>query len=173
MNCRWEIHEDRWLRDFRGQDLPVDYVVLNLDREGARDWLEESRERVELIGRCPGPATPAALDRALELDVDFFCAAPDTPALDARRLPLRLVVDQDLGPGHAVPELLGAAWARRLHGWSESDADQLTALARRERIFLAGAGALPSREFLRQVEPFACAIGDLVTATQFRDFLAG
>jgi hypothetical protein len=153
MSQRVEVTEDQWVAGLR----EVDYVVLDLGTEQARPWLDDARENVELIGRCAGPADQSLLDRALELDVDFLALASVAADFDARRLPLRLIVEQQIAAVGDSPDLFGAAWARRISGWGPADRDTLASLARRERIFLAEVRSLPERAWLDVVAPFAVA----------------
>jgi hypothetical protein len=153
MNLRIEVTEQQWVAGLRD----ADYVVLDLGDTGPRPWLSEAVREVELVGRAPGPADAALLEFALELDVDFLALTTVSDGFDARRLPIRLVVEQDFPEVEEAPELLGAAWARRIDGWAEGDRDALAELARRERIFLAPGGGLPDDTWLAAVVPFAIA----------------
>lgn len=156
MNIRWEVSESDWLTSFANlDDPPVDYVRLDLGDPSARPWLEEARERIELIGWSGEAGTGLALERALDLDVDFLCFGAGPGELDLRRLPLRLMLEEDLVAADRAPSHFGAAWARRIRDWSTADAPQLSASARRERIFLMATAQLPPADLLAEVQPFA------------------
>ncbi len=171
MSIRWEVSEKAWLEQFSAtRDLAVDYLLLDLDRQVERPWLDEARERVELIGYCANAAGADSLERALELDVDFFCMGADGGGLDAKRLPLRLIIEQQL-EADAI-QSAGAAWARRLHGWEAADRAGLGRLARAGRVFLAGHDRLPDASILQQIGPFAVAVPDRVTAGELARYIA-
>lgn len=153
MSIRIEVTEEQWVGGLRA----ADYVVVDLAAERARPWLAEAVDRVELIGRFAGPADQAVLDHALALDVDFLSIAGVADGFDARRLPLRLLVEQAMAQVGDSPDLFGAAWARRITGWGPGDQEALTALARRERIFLSAPAVLPEDRWLASVAPFAVA----------------
>ena len=153
MSIRVEVTEQQWVDGLR----EADYVVLDLALERPRPWLEEAIDQVELIGRVGGPADQEMLDRALGLDVDFVSLGRVAEGFDARRLPLRLVVEQRMAEVGESPDLFGAAWARRITGWGAGDLEALAALARRERIFLSAPDDLPEDAWLQSVAPFAIA----------------
>ena len=154
MSIRLEVTEEQWLAGLR----QADYVVLDLGLDQPRPWLEEAVQHAELIGRCTDPADQELLDRALELDVDFLSIAAVAENFDARRLPLRLIVEQQMGEAARSPDLFGAAWARRISAWGPEDREALEALARRERIFLGAPHTLPETDWLELVAPFALAV---------------
>ena len=134
MTPRWEVSESTWLRSFSDQEKPViDYLVLELGSSEPRPWLDAARESVELIGRIEGVLSQAVIARALQLDVDFLCLVGDQEAVESKRLPLRLLVEESVERAFEHPALLGAAWARRIRGWEGEDPARLTQLARRER----------------------------------------
>ena len=154
MKVRWEVTEQQWVETFSGSSM-IDYLVLDLEIQIDRPWLEEARTEVELIGRAPGAIDSAMLDRALELDVDFLCLSAAGEGIDPKRLPLRLIVEEQLG---APPALVGAAWARRILGWEGANTDTLGELARGERIFLAPPAHFPSAQLLASAGPFAAGV---------------
>jgi hypothetical protein len=158
MNLRWEVTEADWVDAFlHAAAGSVDYVRIDLEKHAVRPWLDDARATVELVGSCQSEATVPVLERALELDVDFLCLGAGPGELDPRRLPLRLMVEQALDHAPNGPDLAGAVWARRVRGWEEADPARLERLARRERLVLVAARALPSRELLERVQPFAVA----------------
>lgn len=159
MNLRWEVSEEQWVEQFADLDESlVHYVRLDLADPAGRPWLDAARDRVEIIGRCPAPATAADLDRALELDVDFLCLGSGPGELDVRRLPLRLMVEDPDPTALDSPLHFGAAWARRLRDFERAATDRLAHAARRERLFLLCADSLPGVDLLERVEPFAVAV---------------
>jgi len=171
MRVRWEVSEKAWLEQFSAaRDLAVDYLLLDLDQRVERPWLDEARERVELIGYCATAASTDTLERALELDVDFFCMSADGGELDTRRLPLRLIIEQQHEADASQPA--GAAWARRLRGWEAADRAGLESQARAGRVFLAGHERLPEASILQQIGPFAVAVPDRVTAEELARYIA-
>lgn len=153
MNVRVEVTEDQWITGL----VEADFLVLDLGRDLPRPWLEEARDRVELIGLVPGPADEALLERALDLDVDFLALSSTAPGFDARRLPLRLMVEQPMAGIGETPELFGAAWARRVRDWTVGDEERITSLARQERVFLGVTDTWPDDEWFERVAPFAVA----------------
>lgn len=153
MSIRVEVTEEQWVGGLR----EADYVVLDLTVDVPRPWLEEAVDEVELIGRVHGRADQAMLERALELDVDFLSLGEAAEGFDARRLPLRLMVERHMAEVGESPDLFGAAWARRIGGWGQGDREALAGLARRERIFLSAPDELPPAEWLQSVAPFAIA----------------
>ena len=159
MSPRWEVSESTWLASFSELEHPaVDYVVLELGDTRPRPWLEAARASTELIGRIEGVATPSLLEQALELDLDFLCLVGDQPALDPKRLPLRLIVENPADRKLDQTALFGAAWARRVRGWSAEDPARLAELARRERIFLAATNEMPDPRIVAAITPFAIAL---------------
>lgn len=169
MNMRWEVTEEVWLETFADEADPgVDYVLVDLGRDLDRAWLADARERVELVGWSATAATEELLERALSLDVDFFCAVAAGAGLDWKRLPLRLIVEERVVDDRLPADLVGAAWARRIHGWEGLRPERLAHLARRERIILAGAQHLPDAAFLAQTAPFAVSVPRGVSAAELR-----
>jgi hypothetical protein len=164
MTPRWELSESTWIRSFSDQESPaIDYLVLELGNSEPRPWLDAARESVELIGRIEGVPDSAVIEHALQLDVDFLCLAGDQEAVDSRRLPLRLLVEDSVERAFEHPALFGAAWARRIHGWEGEDPARLTELARRERIFLTATEAMPDPGIVAAIEPFAIALPEGVS----------
>jgi hypothetical protein len=156
MNIRIEVTEEQWLGGLR----EADYLILDLDQAHDRPWMHEARERLELIGRVGDTLDEELLGRALEIDVDFVAAPSLSEALDARRMPLRLILEQAMPGAGEDLALVGTAWARRIHGWSGEDLDRLAGMARAERLILGEPAAWPDTDWAGRVAPFAVAAAD-------------
>jgi hypothetical protein len=169
MKARLEITESMWIATYREQvEVGVDQVRIDALAPRERPWLETDRERVEWVGVATPDARERALERALDLDLDFL-AIPVSAVDEAfLRSPIRLVLDDTVpaDPTHwAHP---GVAWARRVVGWERLTPEALAALARAERLILAGHDRLPDPQVLETAGVFALEVPESVSPAELR-----